>query len=548
MKQSKRLSTKMVIWFASMMIGLLVLLCTVIGLYTSKKMQSEIGHSLADTAFQVSNHLDQYMWSRAHEIEILSALDAVRSGQDYAQVTQVLNQLHTSFPSFAWIGLTDSRGIVRASTNDVLRGTSVATRPVFTQGSKEHFIGDVHDAVLLSKLLPNPSGEPMKFVDISCPLHNAAGEFTGVLAAHLDWSWAEDTVSSIAQSLPNRQNIDIYVMSSDKTVLLGPSNDIGSSLVHLSFPDYMSSQPQWGTEIWPDSKRYLTGAVHSSGYRDYSGLGWTVLVRQPIMIAYADVFQMQFLIVLLGLIFTVIFIILGGVISRGITMPLNELSHAASRLWQGDRISLPKHTGIREIELLEHALSNLLAGLTTTEIALDKMEERALTDPLTGLPNRAAFYTYLTEHLSHPHDESDTLTLLYVDLDGFKAVNDTFGHHAGDELLMQLSARLKNCVRCGAMVARLGGDEFIISLPSRSGSDIKAARDISTRIIAAATQPFTLEQDKAQIGCSIGCSIWPTDGSDLTQIVQQADQALYYSKCKGKNRLTFYRDIKPRNR
>ncbi len=108
---------------------------------------------------------------------------------------------------------------------------------------------------------------------------------------------------------------------------------------------------------------------------------------------------------------------------RNITMPLNALSHAVSRLRQSERIPLPNHTGIRQIELLENALSALLTGFTTAEIAFDEIEERAYR-LLTGFPNRAAFYTYLTEYHARPRDAANTLTLLYWDLGGFKAVSE----------------------------------------------------------------------------------------------------------------------------
>lgn len=134
----------------------------------------------------------------------------------------LLNQLQDSFPTFSWVGFMNLKGNVLASTDGILRGENLSERPVYQEGIKGKFIGDVHDAVLLAKLLPNPTGEPLQFVDISFPLKYKNGEIAGVLAAHLSWAWAKEVEKSVLEPLKHEEkDIEMFIVSQkENTVLL----------------------------------------------------------------------------------------------------------------------------------------------------------------------------------------------------------------------------------------------------------------------------------------------------------------------------------------
>lgn len=170
------------------------------------------------------------------------------------------------------------------------------------------------------------------------------------------------------------------------------------------------------------------------------------------------------------------------------------------------------------------------------------MEAKASTDTLTNLPNRAALYDYLQGQMQLTASASTTLTLFYIDLDNFKNVNDTYGHQTGDIIIQETGARLKSCIREGEMVARLGGDEFIMVLHTRAGEETQVATLVGARIIKLINEPFLPDKFKLHLGCSLGCAIWPKDGSTIEEILANADKALYVSKIEGKNRLNFYKD------
>lgn len=194
---------------------LTVVLSTVIGKKTTHQVEESIGVSLSQVAYQMADKLDHFMWSRAGEIDVLSELlsDREASG-DAKELRNLLEQLKKSFPSYTWVAFIDPEGKVTASTDGILTGTNIASRPVFTEGKKGRFIGDVHEAVLLAKLLPNPSGEPLQFVDISTPVYNKQGQLTGVLAAHLSWEWSREVEATLLQPLKDKmKQLEVLIVS-----------------------------------------------------------------------------------------------------------------------------------------------------------------------------------------------------------------------------------------------------------------------------------------------------------------------------------------------
>ena len=127
------------------------------------------------------------------------------------------------------------------------------------------------------------------------------------------------------------------------------------------------------------------------------------------------------------------------------------------------------------------------------------------------------------------------LALMYIDLDGFKAVNDRLGHHAGDLLLQQVAGRLRDCVRETDTVARLGGDEFAIILPDLK--ELAIIDRIGHTLLERLQQPFELDGRTAHISASIGVALWPRDGRTPTELIHHADRAMYEAKRLGRNRL-----------
>ncbi len=163
-----------------------------------------------------------------------------------------------------------------------------------------------------------------------------------------------------------------------------------------------------------------------------------------------------------------------------------------------------------------------------------KMRHQATHDPLTGLPNRLALSQTLQELLGNDQVQDFKLGLLFIDLDGFKAVNDTLGHDRGDDLLIAVSKRLRSVVRSSDIVARLSGDEFVITLPYIA--DQETAFNVGRKVVdAVSKKPFELGEKKIYVGASVGVALFPTDATDVEGLLKHADIAMYQAKQAGKN-------------
>ena len=161
------------------------------------------------------------------------------------------------------------------------------------------------------------------------------------------------------------------------------------------------------------------------------------------------------------------------------------------------------------------------------------LESMALQDPLTGLANRWLLPERVWMAIAHARRNKSAMAVLYLDLDGFKTVNDTLGHAAGDLLLKMVAHRLVDAVREEDTVARIGGDEFMIALWHVIGFDDTAK--VGAKVIAAVSQPYDLDGHAVTITTSVGASVYPAHGEDADTLMQTADAALYVAKRAGKN-------------
>lgn len=162
------------------------------------------------------------------------------------------------------------------------------------------------------------------------------------------------------------------------------------------------------------------------------------------------------------------------------------------------------------------------------------LEHVAHFDALTQLPNRALLTDRLSQKIAHGQRSHEMMAVCMLDLDGFKPVNDQFGHQAGDQLLREVAQRLRESTREEDLVGRLGGDEFVLALGGLASID--ECRQTLQRVLTAVGAPYQVSGHLAQVTCSVGVSIFPGEGSDPAQLLRQADAAMYTAKKAGKNR------------
>ncbi|OWR32410.1 diguanylate cyclase [Saccharibacillus sp. O23] len=535
-------------FLALIFVAFVILLSATLGSLMSERsaeaIEEEIGLSLAGTAYQMSDKLDNFMWSRSSEIKLLTQLQPLQEANDPRAIQNLLDQLQSNFPSFSWIGFMDVHGKVIAGTGGILVGKNISERPVFAEGIKGSFIGDVHEAVLLAKLLPNPTGEPLQFVDTSYAVRNAEGEIVGVLAAHLSWEWAKEVERTLLQpQIDHNKGFELFIVSkADNAVLLGPDGWAGRELTLGSLTRAQAGSNSWALETWPDGKKYLTGYAYGDGYLDYPGLGWTVLVRQPEAIAFAPVNDIKQDLIWAGAVASVLFAGIGLITAEFISRPIRRLTRAADRIRQGGATEIPETRGFKDLRSLSLSLRSLLDSLMRTEHALGSMRTAAFRDQLTRLPNRLALERYLEETIETFDSQTEALSFLYLDLDGFKKVNDTLGHQIGDILLQKAAKRLQATDRPGGITVRLGGDEFLLIARNPIDRSYEEAQRLSAEVLKLINNPFIVDMNQLSIGCSIGVAFYTGEHRNVTEVIQAADECLYLSKKAGKNRVTFQND------
>ncbi|MGZ3183860.1 MAG: bifunctional diguanylate cyclase/phosphodiesterase [Telluria sp.] len=219
-----------------------------------------------------------------------------------------------------------------------------------------------------------------------------------------------------------------------------------------------------------------------------------------------------------------------------------------SGFWRGELWNLRK-SGELYLEWLtvsavrdEHGLCTHYVGvfsdITKVKESQEKLDHMAHHDPLTQLPNRALFHDRLQHALQRATRDHQQIAVLFIDLDRFKNVNDTLGHHIGDELLKQVARALTSKLREGDTLARLGGDEFIVMLENIDGEF--GAGQVAEKLMAMFEQPFIVNDYELYVTGSVGISLYPKDATDLNMLIRNADVAMYQAKARGRNGYQFY--------
>jgi diguanylate cyclase (GGDEF)-like protein/PAS domain S-box-containing protein len=205
------------------------------------------------------------------------------------------------------------------------------------------------------------------------------------------------------------------------------------------------------------------------------------------------------------------------------------------------RVVAWRHTVVRDRDGVVTATMSSGVDLTERRAAEEQIAYLAYHDSLTGLPNRALLQEHLDLALARGRRQADAVALLYLDLDGFKLVNDSLGHPAGDELLCHVTMRLEERRRGMDLLARQGGDEFLLLLADLPRAEVEAtARRVAEGLLRALAKPFQISGAEFHIGASIGISMYPRDASDADELLRHADAAMYEAKAAGRNGITVY--------
>ncbi len=217
--------------------------------------------------------------------------------------------------------------------------------------------------------------------------------------------------------------------------------------------------------------------------------------------------------------------------------------HWSGELWNRNKFG-ELYPELRSISAITDSLGTVThyVGISS-DISLlkqheSKLEHLAHYDALTSIPNRVLLADRMKQGIAQAKRERTMLGVCYLDIDGFKPVNDNFGHQAGDQVLIEIARRIGNTLREGDTVARLGGDEFVVLLPNLN--HLEECIATLNRINEAIAQPFHIQEQTVCLTTSIGVSIFPSDNKDTDELLRHADQAMYVAKQSGKNRFHFF--------
>ena len=218
---------------------------------------------------------------------------------------------------------------------------------------------------------------------------------------------------------------------------------------------------------------------------------------------------------------------------------LRKTGHWSGEIWNRKKSGEP-YVELLSISAVQDAHGYIthyvgaFSDITSLKSSQQRLEHLAHFDPLTHLPNRTLLADRLQQSIAHAERQEKLLAVCFIDLDGFKPINDKYGHETGDRLLVEVGNRLKGMVRTGDTVARLGGDEFVLLLTDINEMD--EMEDILSRLLLTLAAPYNLAGEALRITASIGVTVFPLDGSDPDMLIRHADQAMYSSKQAGRNR------------
>ena len=547
--------THIAVVFGGLVIVLAGALTFALGNMLTSQIQRDTGGVLNLVANNASKMLADGLFDRSREVQVLTESAAIwAQGLDSPEVAQNLARSQAMRPNSLWIGVADTEGVVRSATGGLLLGQNVKTRPWFTAGLQRNFVGDVHPAKLLASLLPRSStNEPLRFVDFSAPIR-VGGKVVGVLGIHGSWDWTREVVESLHPANAKALRMEVFIFDRSGAVIHAPDGKTADhAAAGMRLP--VDTNPSSGNDNdaqaasviqWQDGKDYLTAATKLKALSVASDLGWTIVVREPVEIAFADSQAAMVKAMGIGLLAAVFASLLAWLAAGRISGHLSTMATAAHDVESGmPGASIPLLEGSTEVLSLATALNRMTRRLITLneqmedkvklrtqelEAANRELDRQSRSDHLTGVLNRRGFDAQLKIALSSARRRNSPISVIMIDLDHFKQVNDTHGHEVGDQVIRHLSDTLRQRVRDSDIVARTGGEEFIVMLPDTDAKGAKILAEELVKVVASRQAPVA-----GKVTISAGVSQLDMKQEDLAEMLKGADEALYVAKRSGRN-------------
>ena len=354
----------------SILVGILTFtIAIIVGFYSNsisqKQLEINSGESLVKLSKRVNDILDREMLERYREIKFAASLPVMTNEKSTInEKREFIQKIKNNYNHHEWIGYALPDGTVEVGTNGYLEGKNVKARPWHPNGLENAYIGDVHDALLLAKLLPNNSGEAIYFSDVAFPVINNEGKTLGVLCTHLTWQWTRDVIRGIQRD----NDVDIFLLSKDGLILVGPDKTERSNISDISknvAETFKGNEPLYKTIKWDSESEYLTASSVSLGFEEYKGFSWKVIVRQPVTKAFKIANDNTKSIFYISLIAGILGSLIGIIISNIISSPLKKLSQIVDNLRENKKVDFLEKVSNDDIGKLHNAIENLYKSLNS---------------------------------------------------------------------------------------------------------------------------------------------------------------------------------------
>jgi len=482
-------------------------------------------------------HADIVEWEQTHMNAVLQlARDAQESRMsDPSKLQGLATHLRKAFPDFQTLYIADGTGTTIAY--DPIRnprglptiGLNFADRDYFQamkRDGKPHVTG-----VFVAR-----GGVTNPVVLVGAPIM-IDGRFAGVATGALDLRYLQERLAIFARNPHTHITVvdhgDRVIASTRSTLQAmqrfdwrqgGDVRAVESGLHYWQPSDVKNPMKRWGASCYIN-----VSAVEGSG--------WTIVV-ETLVAPYRDALYAFYIKILSILLLSGVFAIAASVLfSRFVIRPITRLAVATTDLPN-------KMLGKDFIRWPQSPMSEITALIVNFQMMAERLrgmfreiQTLAYYDGLTGLPNRNLFTQKLETLLRRPFGFERAVSVLFIDLDRFKIVNDTIGHANGDLLLAQAAERIRSVLDPEDILSRMGGDEFTAALPDASRERTEC---VLNAILEAFAKPISISGHDIFITPSIGVSMYPADGADLGTLLKRADQAMYAAKDKGKNQYRFY--------
>ena len=392
---------------------------------------------------------------------------------------------------------------------------------------------------ILGKPLWDEAGKQWTLA-IAAPVLAGHEEFLGVLAVRLNFR----QVGKMLQGYARGDAGDLFLITEEGTVL-SSSRFSPSELFEIRLPSRIASQ-LFSHETVLEHYRNDRGVTVVGTLKGTSQIGWGVVAELDHDKAYAQIFRLRNLTIALIVGLLVVVGFAAYVLGLTIVRPLNRLITAASQVASGNLdVNVPV-LGRSELGYMTEVFNDMVTRLRQGREGLGAMNrtlrernrelhELSITDSLTGLYNRKHLMEVLTKEVARAERYQRPLAVLMIDVDHFKLCNDTWGHLAGDEVLRNIAAIFRGCLRESDCVGRYGGEEFLIILPETVADDAwRIADRIRSRL---AEEDFPTDSKPVRITISGGIATFPGNGRSPESLLRSADAALYQAKNHGRNRV-----------